>query len=90
MFPYIQHQAYIPLPEKFSPPLSSSQTLKIAENQDKGVMVDCVRHPGKPVEYFCSPCNVGVCIKCMFVDHNGHKLNQMDEAYQQMIESKLQ
>jgi hypothetical protein len=26
----------------------------------------------------------------MFADHNGHKLNQMDEAYQQIIESKLQ
>jgi hypothetical protein len=78
------------MPETLSRPVSSSQTLNLGAKPDKVVMVDCVRHPGRAVEYFCSPCNVGVCIKCMFADHNGHKLNQLEEAYQQIIESKLQ
>jgi B-box zinc finger len=50
---------------------------------------DCGRHPGRPIEYFCIPCNIGVCIKCMFQDHNGHRLAQMDEAYQMIVEGRV-
>ena len=40
----------------------------------------CLKHPDKYVEYFCRDCNVTVCIKCMFKDHNGHFLSQLNEA----------
>lgn len=43
--------------------------------------IKCSKHPDKFFEYFCLPCNISVCIKCMFHEHNGHRLSQMEEAY---------
>lgn len=39
----------------------------------------CPRHYDKVIEYFCKQCTMTVCPKCMFDDHNGHELLQVDE-----------
>jgi B-box zinc finger len=41
--------------------------------------VFCPRHFDKPIEYFCKQCSITVCVKCMFDEHNGHDLIQIDE-----------
>ena len=39
-----------------------------------GEIVPCIRHPDKPVAYFCKAGNMAVCVDCMFDQHNGHLL----------------
>ncbi|CDW74857.1 kelch motif family protein [Stylonychia lemnae] len=41
----------------------------------------CIKHPDKYVEYFCRDCHITVCIRCMFHEHNGHFLSQLEEAH---------
>lgn len=41
--------------------------------------VYCPRHVDKPIEYFCKQCSITVCVKCMFDEHNGHELLQIEE-----------
>jgi len=41
--------------------------------------VFCPRHYDKPIEYFCKLCTMTVCVKCIFDEHNGHELIQIDE-----------
>lgn len=41
--------------------------------------VMCPRHHDKIIEYFCKNCTQTVWVKCMFDDHNGHELLQVDE-----------
>ncbi len=45
----------------------------------------CKIHLDKPIEYFCSKCNMSVCSKCMFLHHNGHDLSQLDDALKLML-----
>ncbi|CAI2383973.1 unnamed protein product [Moneuplotes crassus] len=44
----------------------------------------CNIHPDRETEYFCAQCKVPVCIKCMFMNHNGHSLCQMEGVLKQI------
>jgi hypothetical protein len=48
-------------------------------NQSTG-KVFCGRHPEKEIEYFCKYCHQIVCPKCMFSEHNGHELAQLEDV----------
>ena len=39
----------------------------------------CLKHPDKPIEYFCKACSLAVCVKCIYDEHNGHNLVQVQE-----------
>lgn len=39
----------------------------------------CPRHYDKPIEYFCKLCTITVCVRCIFDEHNGHELIQIEE-----------
>jgi hypothetical protein len=41
--------------------------------------VYCPRHMDKIIEYFCKQCTGVVCVKCIFDEHNGHDLVQIEE-----------
>lgn len=41
--------------------------------------VYCPRHLDKVIEYFCKQCSITVCVRCMFDEHNGHDLVQIEE-----------
>jgi len=41
--------------------------------------VTCPKHVDKDVEYFCRQCSKTVCVKCIFDEHNGHDLIQIEE-----------
>ncbi len=41
--------------------------------------IPCPKHPKKLIEYFCKSCSASVCVKCIYDDHNGHSLMQIDE-----------
>ena len=40
----------------------------------------CFKHPDKEIEYFCKICHQIVCPKCMFTEHNGHDLAQLEDV----------
>lgn len=40
--------------------------------------VYCTRHTDKQIEYFCTKCNQLVCPKCMYRDHNGHEMSELN------------
>ena len=42
--------------------------------------VYCPRHPEKQIEYFCKVCHVLVCAKCMFMEHSGHELAELEDV----------
>ena len=41
--------------------------------------IPCPKHPIKIIDYFCKTCSASVCSKCIYDDHNGHALMQIDE-----------
>jgi B-box zinc finger len=41
--------------------------------------IPCPKHPHKMIEYFCKTCSIQVCVKCIYDDHNGHQLMQVEE-----------
>jgi hypothetical protein len=41
------------------------------------------------VEYFCKTCTGSVCVKCIYDDHNGHQLMQVEEMGNDMISNHL-
>ncbi len=41
--------------------------------------IPCPKHPHKMIEYFCKTCSTQVCVKCIYDDHNGHQLMQVEE-----------
>lgn len=53
-----------------------ASTIMVGElgSETKRKDVFCSKHPEKAIEYFCKQCNLVVCSKCMFLDHNGHEL----------------
>ena len=51
--------------------------------------VFCPRHSDKPIEYFCKQCSVTVCVKCMFDEHNGHELIQIEEMANSLKQNVL-
>lgn len=42
--------------------------------------VFCFKHQEKEIEYFCKFCHTIVCSRCMFSDHNGHELAQLEDV----------
>ena len=42
--------------------------------------VFCLKHQDKEIEYFCKICHSIVCPKCMFAEHNGHELAQLEDV----------
>ena len=51
--------------------------------------VYCPRHYDKPIEYFCKLCTVTVCVKCIFDEHNGHELIQIEEMASSLKQNVL-
>ena len=41
--------------------------------------IPCPKHPTKIIDFFCKTCSASVCSKCIYDDHNGHSLMQVDE-----------
>ena len=44
-----------------------------------GQFTSCTRHIDKKVEYFCKTCSDTVCARCIFDEHNGHELVQIED-----------
>ena len=42
--------------------------------------VYCGKHRDKEIEYYCKLCHSIVCPKCMFAEHNGHELAQLEDV----------
>lgn len=51
--------------------------------------VFCPRHYDKAIEYFCKLCTCTVCVKCIFDEHNGHELIQIDEMASSLKQNVL-
>ncbi|CDW83056.1 kelch motif family protein [Stylonychia lemnae] len=51
----------------------------IITNQVTG-KVFCFKHQDKEIEYFCKICHSIVCPRCMFAEHNGHELAQLEDV----------
>ena len=49
--------------------------------------VNCTRHLEKPIEYFCKSCSTSVCVRCIYDDHNGHHLMQVEEMSNSLKQS---
>jgi hypothetical protein len=49
--------------------------------------IECTRHAGKPVEYFCKSCSQSVCVRCIYDDHNGHHLMQIEEMASSLLQN---
>jgi len=49
--------------------------------------IECTRHAGKPVEYFCKSCSASVCVRCIYDDHNGHHLMQIEEMAGSLLQN---
>ena len=63
--------------------------LSIICNQNKEI---CPNHQNKPLEFYCSVCDLAICINCHTLDHFNHKCeditkiaDQMKSAIQQQI-----
>jgi len=39
----------------------------------------CQKHQDKPIEIFCKTCSQAVCIRCIYDEHNGHHLLQVED-----------
>lgn len=67
---------------KFSAPDNdSTQNLFLgADGQMGSKKVFCGKHRDKEIEYYCKLCHSIVCPKCMFAEHNGHELAQLEDV----------
>ncbi len=52
-------------------------------------MIYCPRHYDKAIEYFCKLCTVTVCVRCIFDEHNGHELIQIEEMASSLKQNVL-
>lgn len=75
---FIKNQKIIAIIER-GKDLLSPEMLLFANAAEGEAYVFCPRHADKPIEYFCKQCSVTVCVKCMFDEHNGHELIQIEE-----------
>lgn len=46
---------------------------------NNAIISGCGRHPDTVVEYFCKTCSLTICPKCVYEEHNGHDLVQIEE-----------
>ena len=49
--------------------------------------IECSKHLRKPIEYFCKSCSTSVCVKCIYDDHNGHHLMQVEEMSGSLLQN---
>ena len=49
----------------------------------------CPKHYDKPIEYFCKLCTITVCVRCIFDEHNGHELIQIEEMASSLKQNVL-
>lgn len=76
-----------PISEKTAEECRKNQKILNFLNSDEAVpllfgnfdSIPCPKHPHKLVEYFCKTCSQSVCVKCIYDDHNGHSLMQIEE-----------
>ena len=59
---------------------SSANIFIGTENQITSKKVYCGKHRDKEIEYYCKLCHSIVCPKCMFAEHNGHELAQLEDV----------
>ena len=58
----------------------ANQIPQVSITQTGTGKVFCFKHQDKEIEYFCKFCHTIVCPKCMFSDHNGHELAQLEDV----------
>jgi hypothetical protein len=63
---------------EFVPGALTAATMDL-DDLHHGNYVVCSRHSDKSIEYFCKTCTATVCVKCIFDEHNGHELVNIDE-----------
>lgn len=56
-----------------------SQFMRDDEGPGGTMFTSCTRHLEKKVEYFCKTCSDTVCARCIFDEHNGHELVQIED-----------
>jgi hypothetical protein len=56
-----------------------SQFMRMDEETGGTAFTSCTRHLEKKVEYFCKTCSDTVCARCIFDEHNGHELVQIED-----------
>jgi len=61
-------------------------TTPLGDNEN---FIYCPRHYDKPIEYFCKLCTLTVCVKCIFDEHNGHELIQIEEMASSLKQNVL-
>ena len=49
------------------------------DTMNQPTFTTCTRHIDKKVEYFCKTCSDTVCARCIFDEHNGHELVQIED-----------
>ena len=75
---FIKNQKILTILQRVKDGLSGPEQLMMFSTPE-GDFVFCPRHTDKPIEYFCKQCSITVCVKCMFDEHNGHELIQIEE-----------
>eukprot|EP00347_Sterkiella_histriomuscorum_P017258 403350081 len=69
-YPLVQNTSQI----NYSP---NAHHLMSLEGDDQSTR--CMVHRHKELEFYCRTCNQMVCSNCMFYEHNGHALSQLEE-----------
>lgn len=46
----------------------------------------CRVHKGEVVKYYCETCNSPICLPCTFLDHNGHRIEEIKTVRQGFVE----
>lgn len=83
MLPNVQRMS---AEQNFSPQIQQQDINQRAEFDNSGMnnfaggqYTSCTRHIEKKVEYFCKTCSDTVCARCIFDEHNGHELVQIED-----------
>ena len=76
--------------QKENPGATAASKLGLFNDQlDNISSVMCGRHPQKFIEYFCRTCTQTVCVQCIFDEHNGHELVQIEEMANSLKQNVL-
>ena len=68
---------------------ATSQLNLFNDQLDNISAIMCGKHPDKYIEYFCRTCTQTVCVKCIFDEHNGHELVQIEEMANSLKQNVL-